>query len=349
MDHEFARLLLEWYDRNHRRLPWRIDPAMQKDGNRPDPYRIWLSEIMLQQTTVQAVKPYFETFIRRWPTVIHLAAAGEEDVLKAWAGLGYYSRARNLKRCADIVESEFEGRFPDTVEALKRLPGIGDYTAAAIASIAFDRRCAVVDGNVERVIARQFRIDTPLPSAKPEIRRITFDLTPHQRAGDFAQAMMDLGATVCSPKQPACSLCPVHDSCQAFRHSDPPHYPVKPPKKEKPVRRGAAFVAVKPDGSIFLRRRAGTGLLAGMSEVPTTGWNARQDGETGPEAAPFQAQWRKAGTIRHVFTHFELRLVVYRARTGEADGEGWWSAPEAIDGEALPTVMKKAIAAAIGD
>ena len=348
MNHEFAQTLLAWYDRHHRRLPWRTDPATHERGHRPDPYRVWLSEIMLQQTTVPAVKPYFESFVQRWPTVNDLAAADEDDVLKAWAGLGYYSRARNLKRCADRVASTFDGRFPETTEALKQLPGIGDYTAAAVSAIAFGRHCAVVDGNVERVVARLHRIATPLPSAKPAIRRLTLDLTPVERSGDFAQAMMDLGATICSPKRPACTLCPVNTHCLAVGQSDAELYPVKPPKGERPVRRGAAFVAVSGDGAVFLRKRPGRGLLAGMSEVPTTAWNARQDGETGPDAAPFDAPWTPAGTVRHVFTHFELHLVIYRAETGEASGDGWWSTPDEIEGEALPTVMKKAIAAAIG-
>ncbi len=344
-----AATLLNWYDRHHRSLPWRVSPQDRLRGEQPDPYRIWLSEIMLQQTTVQAVKPYFADFLKRWPTIFSLAAAREEDVLKAWAGLGYYSRARNLKKCADTIVRDHGGRFPHTTEALKKLPGIGDYTAAAIAAIAFDSHAAVVDGNIERVISRLHAIDTPLPSAKAEIKAIVHHMTPGERPGDFAQALMDLGATLCTPKRPACALCPFNSDCEALAMADPELYPVKPAKKVKPVRRGAAFVAIDRNGAILLRRRADNGLLAGMSEVPTTDWTARRDGDTGAQAAPFSADWRSKGSIKHVFTHFELRLEVYRAEiTASAPLESaWWSPPGEIDGEALPTVMKKAIAAAI--
>jgi len=304
---------------------------------------------MLQQTTVQAVKPYFQSFLQEWPNVAALAGAPVDDIMKAWAGLGYYSRARNLKKCADIVVSDHGGRFPDTEETLKTLPGIGDYTAAAIAAIAFDRHAAVVDGNIERVISRFEMIDEPVRSVKPRIRAFMADLTPGDRPGDFAQAMMDLGATICTPKRPACSLCPINAGCKAFHEGDPERYPVKPPKRQKPVRRGAAYVAVAPDGAVLLRRREEKGLLAGMSEVPNSGWTARQDGGLGPEHAPFEAEWRSAGSIAHVFTHFELRLDVYRADVAsrEPTTEGWWAPQKDLSGEALPTVMKKAIAAAI--
>ncbi|MBW8640124.1 A/G-specific adenine glycosylase [Hoeflea sp. WL0058] len=344
-----AETLLNWYDKHHRSLPWRVSPQDRNRGERPDPYRIWLSEIMLQQTTVQAVKPYFADFLKRWPTISELAAASEEDVLKAWAGLGYYSRARNLKKCADTIMRDHGGRFPQTTEALKNLPGIGDYTAAAIAAIAFDSHAAVVDGNIERVISRLNAIDTPLPAAKTEIKAIVHDMTPEERPGDFAQALMDLGARLCTPKRPACALCPFNSDCEALASSDPELYPVKPAKKAKPVRRGAAFVAVDSAGAILLRRRPDSGLLAGMSEVPTTDWTARRDGATGPQAAPFSADWQAKGSIKHVFTHFELRLDVYRAdvKANPPLESAWWSPPGEIDGEALPTVMKKAIAAAI--
>ncbi|MFC6488146.1 A/G-specific adenine glycosylase [Nitratireductor sp. GCM10026969] len=341
--------LIAWYDRHHRRLPWRLPPDAIRAGRRPDPYRVWLSEIMLQQTTVGAAKPYFDTFTERWPTLADLAAADRDDVMKAWAGLGYYSRARNLKKCAEAVMTRHGGVFPETEQALKALPGIGDYTAAAVAAIAFGRPAAVVDGNVERVVTRLSAIETPLPAAKPEIRRIVAAMVPTTRPGDFAQAMMDLGATICTPRRPSCILCPVMGDCAAQRLGAAERFPLKAPKTEKPVREGAAFVAVRQDGAVLLRRRPDKGLLAGMSEVPTSGWTARRDGEKDTEAAPFPAQWSACGVVTHVFTHFTLRLSVYRAAVGHAAAadDHWWSRPEALNGEALPTVMKKAIEAAI--
>jgi A/G-specific adenine glycosylase len=343
-----ASSLLAWYDRHHRRLPWRIGPGEARAGARADPYRVWLSEIMLQQTTVQAVKPYFEAFTERWPTVQALAAAPADDIMKAWAGLGYYSRARNLKKCAEVVAQAHGGRFPQDVEGLKALPGIGDYTAAAIASIAFDRPAAVVDGNVERVVTRLRAIDTPLPAAKPRIRAVVRDLLPADRPGDFAQATMDLGATICTPRRPACPLCPINADCVAFRDGTQENFPVKAPKAVKPVRAGAAFVAENADGAVLLRKRAEKGLLGGMSEPPTSGWTARVDGATGIDAAPFAATWREAGLVTHVFTHFELRLTVFHARIDRpAPAGAWWSSREDVSGEALPTVMKHAIETAI--
>lgn len=341
--------LLAWYDAHHRELPWRLPPRAIAAGQRPDPYRVWLSEIMLQQTTVEAVKPYFARFVAAWPDVASLAAASSEDVMKAWAGLGYYSRARNLKACAETVVARHGGRFPDSEAELLTLPGVGAYTAAAIAAIAFGRPAAVVDGNVERVVARLFAIDTPMPAGKAQVKARVAEMLPTARPGDFAQAMMDLGATLCSPKRPRCMLCPVNDACMALATDDPEHFPVKAPKREKPQRRGAAFVAVRGDGALLLRRRPTKGLLGGMTEPPTTGWTARQDGATGIDAAPFPARWRPAGAIRHVFTHFELTLDVYHAEEIQfAAPEGWWwSARQDIAGEALPTVMKKAIEAAI--
>ncbi|MEM5473685.1 A/G-specific adenine glycosylase [Hoeflea sp. AS60] len=342
-----AAPLLVWYDRHARALPWRISPQEGAHGVVADPYRIWLSEIMLQQTTVQAVKPYFAAFVSRWPTVEDLASADTEDVMKAWAGLGYYSRARNLKRCADVVAMEHGGRFPDTEEGLLNLPGIGPYTAAAIAAIAFDQPAAVVDGNIERVFTRIFEIATPLPSAKTEIRGLVAKATPASRPGDFAQALMDLGATLCTPKRPACALCPLTEPCQARRSGRQEQFPVKLPKKEKPVRLGAAFVAERSDGAVLLVKRPDKGLLGGMSGIPTTNWTVRADGETGTKAAPFAADWRSKGVISHVFTHFELRLEVFHAVvTNIPDHDGWWSDGDSLPGEALPTVMKKALSAA---
>lgn len=346
-DGDAATRLLGWYDTHHRDLPWRLPPRDLARGERPDPYRVWLSEVMLQQTTVEAVKSYFGAFLGKWPTVEALAAAETEDVMKAWAGLGYYSRARNLKACAVLVAKQ-GGRFPDAEEGLRALPGIGPYTAAAIAAIAFGRQAAVVDGNVERVVARLFSIATPLPLAKAEIRLHVERLTPKERPGDFAQAMMDLGATICTPKRPRCMLCPLREDCSAFVSGDPEIFPVRPTKPEKPLRRGAAFVAVRRDGAILLRKRPEKGLLGGMTEVPTTGWTARTDGETTEAVAPFVADWRRAGRISHVFTHFALELEIYRARSnGETPPGHFWSSPSKISGEALPTVMKKAIEAAI--
>lgn len=354
---DFSMLLLAWYDRHHRHLPWRTPPADTRVGVLPDPYRVWLSEVMLQQTTVSAVKSYYEAFLATWPTVEALADAETEAVMRAWAGLGYYSRARNLKKCAETVATEHEGRFPDTEQGLKALPGIGDYTAAAITAIAFNRPAVVVDGNVERVVTRLLAMETPLPDAKPLIRAFVADVLPADRPGDFAQAMMDLGATICTPRNPACALCPVSTDCLARQNGSAERFPRKAPKVDKPLRRGAAFVARRSDGAVFLRKRPPEGLLGGMTEMPTTGWSARQDGKTDASAAPFPADWRACGTIRHVFTHFTLELSVYRAeiqglgqgfgKTSGQSPEGWWSPPEELPGEALPTVIKKAIEAAI--
>ena len=327
---------------------------MRARGLVPDPYHVWLSEVMLQQTTVQAVKAYFVKFLDLWPTVADLAAAPTEEVMKAWAGLGYYARARNLKKCAEVVAARHSGQFPDSVEALRDLPGIGDYTSAAIAAIAFDRRALVMDGNVERVLARIFAVREALPGAKPILKTHLETLTPVERPGDFAQAMMDLGATICTPRRPACSLCPWRDNCRALQIDDPETYPVKAAKKTKPIRLGAAFVATDAARRVLLRKRTETGLLGGMTEVPTTGWNSNMDGATGTDAAPFAADWHSCGVITHVFTHFELRLTVYRAegypmnQTPPSSGaHQWWEPVENLDAQALPSVMKKAIAAAI--
>ncbi|MER2535750.1 MAG: A/G-specific adenine glycosylase [Rhizobiaceae bacterium] len=341
--------LLAWYDAHHRDLPWRVAPAALAAGTRPDPYRVWLSEIMLQQTTVEAVKPYFRAFTGRWPDVSALAAADTEDVMKAWAGLGYYSRARNLKKCAELVASLAGSRFPDSEEGLRALPGVGAYTAAAIAAVAFDRPAPVVDGNVERVMSRLFVIEAPNPRLKEEVRALLADgLVPAERPGDFAQAMMDLGATICTPKRPRCMLCPLREDCGALADGDPERLPIKAKKADKPVRRGAAFVAMRADGAILMRKRPESGLLGGMTEVPTTAWTSRQDGDVTVSSAPFPAGWRAAGTVVHVFTHFELRLDIFRADIGMAAAPAghFWSARADVGGEALPTVMKKAIEAA---
>ena len=344
-----AGRLLAWYDRHHRDLPWRVPPHRIAAGERPDPYRVWLSEVMLQQTTVQAVKAYFLRFVELWPSVGDLAAAPSDDVMKAWAGLGYYSRARNLHACARAVAELPGGRFPDTEEGLRALPGIGTYTAAAIAAIAFGRPSAVVDGNVERVTTRLLALETPLPLAKPAIRDYVAGILPQDRPGDFAQAMMDLGATICTPRRPACAICPLREDCAGLRSGDPERFPVKAPKAERPRRRGIAFVAVRNDGAVLLRRRPDKGLLGAMAEPPTDGWSSRQDSAAGNADALFPAAWRPVGSIVHVFTHFELTLDVHRADVGDmpAPAGHWWSRPDAIYSEALPTVMKKVIEAAM--
>lgn len=315
---------------------------------KPDPYHVWLSEVMLQQTTVVAVKPYFDAFLAKWPTLAALAAAPREDVLKAWAGLGYYARARNLKACAEVVAKDHGGQFPNTIVGLKALPGIGEYTAAAIAAIAFDAPAAVVDANIERVIARLFAVDTPLPAGKSIIREKQSHLTPANRSGDYAQAMMDLGSAICTPRKPACSLCPLAEPCVARAEGRQEDFPMRGQKAERPTRRGAAFVAVRDDGAVLLRSRSDAGLLGGMTEPPGTAWGERATPSRA--GAPFPADWRDAGMVVHVFTHFRLELSVYCAHVGrvkEAPSGCWWSSAGSISGEALPSVMKKAIETAL--
>jgi A/G-specific adenine glycosylase len=343
--------LLAWYDRHRRRLPWRTLP-----GQHVDPYRVWLSEIMLQQTTVKAVAPYYLRFLERWNDVSALASAPLDDVLKAWAGLGYYARARNLHACARVVVEQHGGQFPASEEELRGLPGIGAYTAAAIAAIAFDQTATPVDGNIERVIARLYAIETPLPAAKPEIHERAVALTPPRRAGDFAQAMMDLGATICSPKTPACALCPWNDDCAARACGDAETLPRRTPKREGALRRGAAFVVHRADGKVLLRTRPAKGLLGGMTEVPTTEWSkdfAEAEALTAAPRFPAmkQSQWRRtAGVVRHVFTHFPLELTVYTAEfpaKAAAPAGTRWVAFNDLSGEALPSLMRKVIAHAL--
>ncbi len=342
--------LLAWYDRHARTLPWRISPAARRQGALPDPYRVWLSEIMLQQTTVTAVKPYFEAFLARWPTIDALAAAPSEEVMKAWAGLGYYSRARNLKAAAETIVAAHGGRFPASESGLLSLPGIGAYTAAAIAAIAFDEPAPVVDGNVERVLTRVFALETPLPAAKPAIRRLQAALTPKERPGDYAQAMMDLGATICTPKRPACILCPWQEGCAAHAAGTEERYPLKAAKAARPERAGAAFVARREDGAILLRRRPDKGLLGAMTEVPGTDWLPALAEAEALAAAPFTAAWQRgAAPVVHVFTHFRLTLDIYAAAPPPGFNlppGHWWSSADDVPGEALPSVMKKAIEAA---
>ena len=346
--------LLAWYDRHRRKLPWRALP-----GQRADPYRVWLSEIMLQQTTVKTVAPYYARFLARWPDLPALAAVPLDEVLKSWAGLGYYARARNLHACARVVVERHGGAFPASEAALRELPGIGAYTAAAIAAIAFDTPATPVDGNVERVIARLFAIDTPLPAAKPEISRFATGLTPPRRAGDFAQAMMDLGATLCTPKNPACALCPWGQNCVSHSHGEAETYPRRVPKREGDMRRGAAFVAMKVDGFVLVRTRPAKGLLGGMTEVPTTAWSKEfEEGQALCGAPAFSransrkpVAWRRiAGMVRHVFTHFPLELSVYLAdmpaSTPAPEGTRWVKI-SALAGEALPSLMRKVVAHAL--
>ena len=344
--------LLAWYDRYRRALPWRAAP-----GETADPYRVWLSEIMLQQTTVKAVAPYFARFTARFGDVGALAAAPLDDVLKLWAGLGYYARARNLHTCAQAVVAHHGGRFPATEAELAALPGIGPYTAAAIAAIAFDARAAAVDGNVERVVARLFAVASELPATKPELRRLVQTLVPARRAGDFAQALMDLGATICTPKQPACALCPWTAACAAHARSDPESFPVKAPKRQGRLRRGAAFVVQRVDGAVLVRTRPPKGLLGGMTEVPSTEWAHDFDETDALAAAPrlvrAKRAWRRLpGVVTHVFTHFPLQLVVYAAEvpagTPAPKGTRFVARAE-VAGEALPNLMRKVLAHALPD
>jgi A/G-specific adenine glycosylase len=345
-------LLLAWYDRHRRRLPWR-PPA----GVRADPYLVWLSEIMLQQTTVKAVGPYFEKFVMRWPDVTALATASLDDVLRMWAGLGYYSRARNLHACAVAVMREYGGVFPDSEVGLRSLPGIGPYTAAAIAAIAFDRRTMPVDGNIERVVSRLFAVEEPLPQAKPKIQELAATLLgpsrsgdEKSRAGDSAQALMDLGASICTPKKPACALCPLNEDCVAREQGTQENFPRKLAKKTGELRRGAAFVVTRGD-ELLVRTRPERGLLGGMTEVPGSEWRAGLDDKAAlrqsPELKGLTRWHRKTGVVTHVFTHFPLELVVYTAnvpsRTRAPEGMRW--VPVAtLAGEALPNVMRKVVA-----
>ena len=341
-----AAALLDWYDRHSRDLPWRVPPGA---AERPDPYRVWLSEIMLQQTTVAAVAGYFARFVARWPAVGDLAAAPLADVLHAWQGLGYYARARNLHRCAGAIVRDHGGVFPDTEDALRALPGIGAYTAAAIAAIAFGRPATVVDGNVERVTARLHAVETPLPAAKPVLKRLAALTAPDDRPGDYAQAVMDLGATVCTARAPQCLLCPWSCGCAAHRRGVAADLPRRAPKKAKPLRRGIVWWIERPDGRVLLQRRPETGLLGGMMEFPGTDWTEAEP-QGGPPVAVTAE--RDAGTVGHVFTHFRLELAVRTAKAGDgADrsrSAAVWEDPARLDRQALPTVMKKVARAARG-
>ncbi|MCB1506150.1 MAG: A/G-specific adenine glycosylase [Hyphomicrobiaceae bacterium] len=344
--------MLDWYDRERRDLPWRAKP-----GRKADPYKVWLSEIMLQQTTVKAVIPYFLKFLARWPNVKALAATDRDEVLAAWAGLGYYARARKLHECAQVVAGELGGKFPRRVEELIHLPGVGPYTAAAIAAIAFNEPATPVDGNVERVTARLFAVRQPLPHAKPELKRLAATLTPHDRPGDFAQAMMDLGATICSPKSPSCLVCPLQADCAAAAKGLESTLPAKLEKPDRPVRFGLAFLALREDGHVLLRRRPDAGLLGGMLEVPSTPWTDEAPSASGVvRAAPVRGSWWEVpGLVIHTFTHFRLELSVYRAIVPVDADLTFWAEPERcrwvhrrdLPDAALPSVMRKVIAHAL--
>jgi A/G-specific adenine glycosylase len=334
MEDRVSPALLDWYDGHARALPWRAPPGAPP----PDPYRVWLSEVMLQQTTTTAVAPYFAKFIERWPTVEALAAAREEEIMAEWAGLGYYSRARNLAACARAVAER--GGFPESEEHLRELPGLGAYTAAAVAAIAFGRRAVVVDANVERVVARLFAIDVPLPGARKAIREAAERITPAERAGDFAQAMMDLGATICTPRRPKCLLCPLGNLCAARASGRQEELPVKAAKRTKPQRAGTAYW-IERNGEVWLVRRPGKGMLGGMRALPDDGWSARADGS---EDAPLPGAWRAGGVVRHGFTHFdlELGLAIYAGDLFAGLGEGEWWPVETIEEAGLPTLFLKA-------
>ncbi|MBB3065954.1 A/G-specific adenine glycosylase [Limibacillus halophilus] len=334
--------LLAWYNRHARRLPWRAPP-----GAKPDPYRVWLSEIMLQQTTVVTVGPYFERFVARWPSVQALAASPLEEILTEWAGLGYYARARNLHRAAQMVTDKFDGRFPDDEAGLKSLPGIGDYTAAAIAAIAFDRPAAVLDGNIERVTSRLYAITEPLPGVKPVLRRLVAEITPRQRPGDFAQAMMDLGAMVCQPARPRCLLCPLVRFCEGSAQGIAAELPRKAAKKARPTRHGIAFWITDEQGRVLLRKRPEKGLLGSMTEIPSTDWREDKPSQNAAaNAAPLALDWSPLqGRVRHVFTHFSLELEIWSADVeGSAAPEGtFWCRLDDLGNQALPSLMRKIV------
>lgn len=351
---ETVRELLAWYDAERRHLPWRYAPH-----RKADPYRVWLSEIMLQQTTVKAVIPYFQKFVALWPTVTALAAASQDDVLQQWAGLGYYSRARNLKACADAIVRDFGGVFPSNEKDLRTLPGIGPYTAAAIAAIAFGVRATPVDGNIERVVSRLFAVRQALPKSKPEISRLAATLTPTRRPGDYAQAMMDLGAQVCTPKKPSCLMCPLQQDCAANAQGIAELLPLKAAKTARPTRFGLAYLVLREDGAVLLRRRPNSGLLGGMLEVPSSPW-----GDTPPIAkdatrsAPVSASWWQVpGDVVHVFTHFRLQCVVHRALVPVDAALTFWADQERcqwvhrrdLNAAGLPSVMRKLVAHGLQD
>jgi len=332
--------LLAWYDRHRRKLPWRASP-----GERADPFRVWLSEIMLQQTTVKAVAPYYVRFLTRWPDIDALAAAPLDDVLKTWAGLGYYARARNLHACARAVVEHHGGQFPASEAALRALPGIGAYTAAAVAAIAFGRQTAPVDGNIARVLARLLAMEKPIAGARVELAAAARVLAPSRRAGDFAQALMDIGATLCRPQSRACNSCPLAQDCTAFQAGVPEVYPRRDEAKVRPRRQGAVFFARRSDGAFLARRRPPRGLLASTIELPGTPWTSKNPDDGLAGAAPVDARWRRLpGDVEQVFTHFALRLTVYAAEfEGGAPADCFWVKPDAIGAAGFSSMMRKAV------
>lgn len=349
--HNIAAKISAHYVDNARNLPWRVPPKLSASGQLPDPYHVWLSEVMLQQTTVAAVIAYFQKFIKRWPTVADLAKADEADVMAAWAGLGYYARARNLHKCARYVTDSLDGIFPAQEAELLKLPGVGAYTAAAIAAIAFGKRAVVVDANIERLVARLFVIDTPLPKGKADIRIGMDALTPKNRAGDFAQACMDIGASICTAKSPKCEICPVQAHCMARAKGDPERYPVKPPKKAKPVRKGR-FFWIEQDGRLLLVTRPEKGMLGSMRALPDDNWAAGMDGHG---QAPLDGNWQlHENVVQHSFTHFSLEvdLAVYQSdkivintddnKETEIGAAIWWPM-NGIEDAGLPTLFAKAV------
>ncbi len=336
---ELSHELLSWYDVHARVMPWRVSPNDRAAGVVPDPYFVWMSEVMLQQTTVAAVKDYFRKFTTTWPTVDALAAADDADVMAAWAGLGYYARARNLLKCARVVAAEHDGQFPSSYDELLKLPGIGPYTAAAIAAIAFDQQATVLDGNVERVMARMYDVHDPLPGVKPALMDLATALTPEARAGDYAQAVMDLGATICSPRNPACGICPWRDPCKARVAGTAAQLPKKTPKKKTPTRKGFAYVARRADGAWLLETRPEKGLLGGMLAFPCSDWT--EDPQPHP---PIAADWTATGVeARHTFTHFHLHMQILTAEVPEdaMPDRGYFVAHHDFRPAALPTAMRK--------
>jgi len=337
--------LLQWYDSEGRTLPWRIRPEGRAAGQLADPYAVWLSEIMLQQTTVAHATPYWRKFLAEFSSVIDLANADRDRVLTLWAGLGYYARARNLHKCAQVIRDEYGGEFPRSEAELLKLPGIGPYTAATLAAICFDEATNIVDGNVERVVSRIFKIEAPLPKSRPEYRRLAGTLAPQKRPGDYGQALMDLGATICSPRSPKCEACPWQSYCAAFKDHTQTDYPKKTKKVKIPVRYGAVFVLISHD-KVLLRRRPDKGLLGGMMGFPGTEWGEKPTNLLA--SAPLNRNWEKCeGQVKHVFTHFELRLDVYRAKIKDPLAEGVWAVLNDIADYALPTVMKKVLSVSL--
>ena len=338
---KFSNNLIKWYQKNARKLIWRKLPNTKHNN----PYHVWVAEIMLQQTTTKTVEPYFGEFIKKFKNIQDVANASQKDVMKLWAGLGYYSRARNLKKCAEVITKKYENKMPDSVEELKKLPGIGDYTANAIVAIAFNKKAAPVDGNIQRVTSRVTMNKKVKEKQKSDAKKFMEEHTPEDRPSDFIQAMMDLGATICTPKNPRCGECPVSRQCEAKKYGKQEEYPTKQKKPKKPVRKGAAFVAVRKDGAVWLTTQKKS-LLKGTSGVPTTEWSSKKDGKVGVSGAPFEANWENCGEVTHTFTHFGLILKIWKTEnvgSRTPKGDGWWSKPNQLKDEALSSLTKKVV------